>query len=579
VGYAYLQSTCFRFGELQALLTKVKYVEGEDVVIFTGDLVDRGPKIREVLDFVRHTPYVYSVMSNHEHKYLRYLRGNKVNTFSLRETRSQVIDSLDTRMFLESLPYIIKWDTNNYVVHAGIHPEADITNQRKDILLYARTYNPKTNNFTEEGQRPWYEFPIRKGYKIYFGHQITDIMDVASSSYALDGGCVHGGELRGLVISADRQEEQLYIQPSSFKYKEDTTTSLHYSLEPYEALVSQGYLSKQEKNNKVLYKYTDKTTFEKHWNEYTRSARGIIFDKETGACLARPFKKFFNINEMPETSFSKLPNEAYQIFEKMDGSLGITYWENNNPILATCGSFNSDQAIKGTQILRKKYDFWMMDPQYTYLFEIIYPSNKIVVNYGDTEELVLLSAFNTKTGEEVNREWLTSMSVRIGCPLVSVHNLDIQQALTLQKTLPKDREGFIVRYNSGLRIKIKGAEYLRYHRIISGLTPLNIWRELKEGILPLEYKMHIPEEVLSEVEVIEQKLSLKYEQVKKEIENEINTYFSFVDPTNLNKKEIGLKLKEVEKLLKHPIAIFPYFLGKGLETYIMKAIEPKANIL
>ena len=64
----------------------------------------------------------------------------------------------------------------------------------------------------------------------------------------------------------------------------------------------------------------------KHWNEYTLKARGIIFDSETGECIALPFKKFFNVNETQNTLIGNLPQEPFEVFDKLDGSLGISYW-------------------------------------------------------------------------------------------------------------------------------------------------------------------------------------------------------------------------------------------------------------
>lgn len=51
--------------------------------------------------------------------------------------------------------------------------------------------------------------------------------------------------------------------------------------------------------------------------------RGIAFDKNTGECLARPFEKFFNLNETEFTQYDHLKNTCFQfdIFEKLDGCL------------------------------------------------------------------------------------------------------------------------------------------------------------------------------------------------------------------------------------------------------------------
>ena len=58
------------------------------------------------------------------------------------------------------------------------------------------------------------------------------------------------------------------------------------------------------------------------------------------------FNKFFNMEEhQPE----EIPNETFEVFEKLDGSLGILFWYQGQWILATKGSFTSDQAIRGYQ--------------------------------------------------------------------------------------------------------------------------------------------------------------------------------------------------------------------------------------
>ncbi|HRF99146.1 MAG TPA: hypothetical protein PLZ51_28235, partial [Aggregatilineales bacterium] len=74
---------------------------------------------------------------------------------------------------------------------------------------------------------------------------------------------------------------------------------------------------------------------------------------------------------------------------KMDGSLGILYRWQGAYYIATRGNFDSDQAIWATIFLRTHYDLHNLADEYTLLFEIIYPDNRIVVNYGQRQDLVL----------------------------------------------------------------------------------------------------------------------------------------------------------------------------------------------
>ena len=66
--------------------------------------------------------------------------------------------------------------------------------------------------------------------------------------------------------------------------------------------------------------------------------------------------------------------QGFTATEKMDGSLGILYQAGGQLHLATRGNFISKQAKEGMSIFRDKgYDRFAYDPEWTYLFEIIYP--------------------------------------------------------------------------------------------------------------------------------------------------------------------------------------------------------------
>jgi hypothetical protein len=117
----------------------------------------------------------------------------------------------------------------------------------------------------------------------------------------------------------------------------------------------------------TIWNYSPKVQYERLWDDITLQCRGLVTNSK-GEIVARPFKKFFNYEEhKPED----LPNEEFEVYEKMDGSLGILFYYENEWILATRGSFTSEQSIKGTEML-KKYPLEKLDINNTYLFEIIY---------------------------------------------------------------------------------------------------------------------------------------------------------------------------------------------------------------
>ncbi len=197
------------FDELKVILEMINWNPDKHVIIFTGDLNDRGPKIKETLDFARSNPNVYTLMSNHEWKLLRYLRGHGVNAVTLRTTIDQCgEDWLREDGFvswLSSLPYIVRWKDDSYVVHAGIIPTAPIDDQEKETCIYIRTWNPVTRHKSREGMDPpWYTYDYlsspTSSIKLYFGHsEHRTERWVVPWACAMDAGVVFGGSLRACV--------------------------------------------------------------------------------------------------------------------------------------------------------------------------------------------------------------------------------------------------------------------------------------------------------------------------------------------------------------------------------------------
>lgn len=343
-----------------------------------------------------------------------------------------------------------------------------------------------------------------------------------------------------------------------------------------DSLVSQGYLKVNEKGRLCLYNYTDKCTWEKNWTYLTRMCRGLIVEKYTGLVVAKTFEKFFNLNEHPETLYASFPDLPYTITEKVDGSLAIIFNYENEWQIATRGSFYSEQAFKAQEII-KKYDLRFMPKNFTLLAEIIYLENKIVVNYGDTEKLVLLTAYDRETGEELSSKTCSNIASMSNMELVEYHNITILQAIEMQKTLPKDREGFVIRFDNGLRIKIKGEEYMRIHRLIMFMTPLTFWESMKNGIVDRTYLMQLPEEFKDEFTPIVITLEDQYSQVLYDLGEDCKLL-----PTREmipeGKKQIGLFIQSKNNGLKHPHGIFPYLSHNKLEKYCMKQIRPTGNV-
>ncbi len=361
-------------------------------------------------------------------------------------------------------------------------------------------------------------------------------------------------------------------------YAEETALSL----KPFEEEVVKKNVRKVVSNcgDLVLYNYTDACVFAREWNDVTRHSRGIIFEKATGKLVALPFPKFFNLGEMPETRIENLPDEKYTIAEKMDGSLGIIYNYKGKWKVATRGSFTSEQAVKAEEILQG-YTMSEVPEELTILTEIIYPENKIVANYGGVEMLMILGAYNRDTQEEVDLDTLKLIQRDSGMPLVERHSHTIQEMVDLQAILPKDREGFVVRFDSGLRIKLKGAEYSRIHKMISQMSPLSFWATIEQGKVNVSYLQELPEEYRDEADLMVIQLEENYSK----LENMISTKFTEVmehlqgTPESELRKALGLYLKDNK--VEHGGAFWGLLDEKpeNVEKYIMREIRPKGNSL
>jgi RNA ligase len=272
--------------------------------------------------------------------------------------------------------------------------------------------------------------------------------------------------------------------------------------------VDKKLISRQEHPSGGLYvwNYTVVAQYSRQWDEVTLQARGLITDLE-GNIVSRPFRKFFNYEEYE----GDIPTEAITVHEKLDGSLGIMY-PTADPLrpyrLATRGSFSSDQALKGTDMLLdylSDHGTDWINPAYTYLFEIIYPQNRIVVDYGKSERLVLLAVINTETAEEINIE---AIPYPDKAPrLYNTPSLDKMKDL-----LKKDNsEGFVIRFESGLRLKMKFEEYVRLHRILTNVSSKNIWEYLKTGQDMAEILEKVPDEFYQWVRSTKEALQAKHD--------------------------------------------------------------------
>jgi len=313
-----------------------------------------------------------------------------------------------------------------------------------------------------------------------------------------------------------------------------------------------------------IYNYSRTTQYEGKWDNITKSCRGLILDRE-GNVVAKSFDKFFNLEEHnPE----EIPNEEFEVYEKLDGSLGILFWYQGKWILASKGSFISDQAIKGKNILNSKYNVEPIPKGYTTLVEIIYPENRIVCSYGNDEVLVVLSMVSNASGKELDYDSLLKINEETGLPVIKKYD-GIQDYKTLKTLISKDREGYVVRFRNGFRIKIKGDEYVRLHRILTGFSNVDIWEYLKDKKDLSELLDKVPDEFDVWVRNTVNELNSQFDGIEKEYQ------WIFKVTKRVEGIEDRKIFAEYAIRYKHPSILFSMLDNKNYDEIIWKLIRPQ----
>src|ERR1017187_4459144 len=249
-----------------------------------------------------------------------------------------------------------------------------------------------------------------------------------------------------------------------------------------------------------MFTYGREAVHTNNWDAVIRKCRGIIYDVVTDEIIARNFEKFFNLGtaNMPETNPANWEESLYapkepEVWEKMDGFLCTAYAYNGQTYIASKGSFDSIHAKWATAWYAANVKGeWPLG--YTPVFEGICSSIRIVVDYEDFEGLVLLALVNNETGEELNRESTRIWATANGVETPDTYDLTWQAAsMKAIDTTVENFEGYVLVWRrpgqTPFRLKVKYVDYLRLHRMVSGVSAKAIYNCLAGN----EYKGDLDE--------------------------------------------------------------------------------------
>ena len=330
---------------------------------------------------------------------------------------------------------------------------------------------------------------------------------------------------------------------------------------------SLGDVSVEREGDLLIFNYTAKAQYEGRWNFFERVSRGLIVNAATGEIAARAFDKFFNWLQDGEKSNARI----LSITEKMDGSLGILFRVNGEYRISTRGSFHSDQAVWATKFLHAHTHLDGLPDELTLLFEIIYPENRVIVDYQEREELVLIAARNRFTGDCLPfSPDLERLAAKYGFPTPKVYTFrDIGEILARLKTMDKDEEGFVVEFSDGQRFKFKGDKYLELHRLVFSLSFKNTLQAVATHQAE-SIRAQIPDEFLADFNGWVKEIEETRERIKREAAD------VFAQAPKDTRKDFAVWVMSTRKDISS--YLFALLDGHDLEPIIYKkAFENRPN--
>lgn len=340
----------------------------------------------------------------------------------------------------------------------------------------------------------------------------------------------------------------------------------------------------------TIWNYTPKVQYESLWDEVTIQCRGLITEDTNGKVLVRPFKKFFNYEEVVGKGVIPSKGDYVYIQEKMDGSLGILFNYEGEWIMATRGSFTSEQAIRGMEILKRKYPVFdrAWSQEYAYLVEIIYPENRIVVDYGE-EKITFLSVvlnegfsgWNPTDESEVH--WTTAQMVLRSNGVDEEDLVRTEQHFNFSDELYKslkeknetNKEGFVLRFQPGnFRMKIKFEDYVRLHKIMTEISTKSVWECLSRGDDMYKILEDVPDEFFDKIDEYVEELTSQYVMLEEEykwIFNKLRIAYFKVYDRDFTRAEFA----KLAKRYKYPQLLFKMLDGSDYSETLWRLLKPE----
>ena len=291
---------------------------------------------------------------------------------------------------------------------------------------------------------------------------------------------------------------------------------------------------------------------EDFWNKYNgfyRECRSLVIDVEKDCIILSPMKKFFNINEMKETSLENIQKrinnaKIVEFSDKLDGSMQSARWYNDSLVVAGSQAINPDNSWRLRDGYRMIYELagykkMLQDyPDYTFIFEYISVKDAHVVKYTKEQEgLYLISIRDVNTGKEFDYKTVISFAEKYNIPTTKIFNKTLSQVMSeLDDKTSDEAEGFVINID-GYKVKLKYNDYCQIHRILSKTASANVViKSIADGTyddliskLPMAYHDNVQQiatKVINYISFTEKKVQQYYNSAPK---NDKKQFMLYID--------------------------------------------------
>lgn len=210
--------------ELKHLIKKAKVTPENCLIIFCGDIINKGPKNIETLNFVRDLG-AFTVRGNHEenvvNQWMKYQAVSaKGKTYKPKKEHLeywyQKLTDDDIKYIVE-LPYTISIPSlDAIVVHAGLVPGIPLKKQKPTDMVLMRNLIlgkdgvPKASEEHDVGSAWAQHWPGPQ--HVYFGHNARRGLQQHKFATGLDTACVKGKKLTGIFMKGSRASELVSVK-------------------------------------------------------------------------------------------------------------------------------------------------------------------------------------------------------------------------------------------------------------------------------------------------------------------------------------------------------------------------------